>query len=1323
VNFINNKHALQLLCTFYFIIRFAFISYGQNYFLVEGTFKADNVSFNNGLCGCSIELIGPSVGWGGEISYSPEGVLYCLGNVAPGDVRLYLIDPGTGSLSASLMSGPAYLPPMIGFVAVGNGIFYSHPPFSVGSDTIYRWDLNSSTVTPLGTTGFLGDGAMAMSGGEVYYGVRNVVTGLRSIVRLDQSNPSSSTILVTYPFLQFITGLTASPYCNILIGVDLYAQTFVSINLIDGAIEPFCNYDPLSGLWITSMWEYTPLDCSIYIDLDCNDSSGATGPDYNSQDYTCLSNGVGVCDEDIKMFFDSIVTSMTIKVAGNVPDAPDEILDMTGSVPNIDVTGAGTDMITLTNGGGAKSTDFKDALRLIVYKNLASPLTPGPRTVEVQFTTSSGAMSNIATAFIEVTSLPLLDVDLGPDQFICEGESIFFDAGIPGAIYTWSTGAHTQTISAYESGQYIVTVADGVHCPGRDTVELNVVPIIQVALEGDFEICDNEAAELIIQTNTPFSLTVDISSNPGSPFHFNGINEDFTFNDFPTQTTIYTITNVSASDSACFELTDPIQIVDVYPTFTSTVDAAICDGDSIWLGFYWETEAGVYENVLNTIHGCDSSVTTTLTILPAIPISQSAATCDTAAAGVFITFLNNPNGCDTMVTTTVTLLPSDTTLINLLSCNISSVGTITQTFTNQSGCDSIVIAITTYIAPLDTTQLSASTCDSSLLGVFPQFLIAQNGCDSIVITTVTMAPSDTTYLSGISCDSASIGVFQTLLSNQMGCDSLVVTTITVGSPDTTLIFKTSCDSASLGVTEIHYTSIHACDSLVITSTTYSAQDSTFLTSASCDPDEVGYFVEILQNQFGCDSIVTTTVSMLPSSESFISSTTCDPASAGNFDHILVNQFGCDSIVHETVSLLPSSSTSLSSTSCSSSQAGTFITTLQNQYGCDSIVILTVSLITADTTQLISGTCDPAQVGSTQNTFTNQDGCDSLVIQTTSLFPLPQVDVQATSDFNGYGISCFGESDGSAIANVTGISPFQYLWSTGSPDQSITGLSSGDYFVTITDGNGCQTESSISITEPEEFSIGFEVTQPDCFGHNQGTITVLQTGGVQPIRYSIDGISFQSSPIFSGLNSGTYTVTAIDANDCDVQEIIWINVPLEIHVDLGMDHIILPGDTTILEAIVNVPFDSLSTITWSGLLNPNCPTCLTQPVAPIITTAYSISVSNSQGCSDQDSVVVFIQKNIDIYIPNVFSPNGDGINDRLLISAASEVEEIESMEIFDRWGNMVSAAKNFPPNDPAFAWDGKRDGVAMNPAVFAYKMIARFRDGRREVRNGDITLVR
>jgi gliding motility-associated-like protein len=1265
---------------------------------------------------CQSNLIGPTYPISSSQSISPEGHLFGL------NTDLYEIDTLTGNYSIVFDIPPSY-PFLFGLIAAGNGIFYSMLDNIVGNGLI---EINTITgiITNLGSNpAYPIEGDMTLSNGIVYYPTWvNNNGGNKGIASFLLGDPMNVNLVMNYPTTYSIKGLTATDQCNILVGTNLPDNEIVLIDLMAKSISQICNI-PNTVAGITSLREFEIQNCEILLDLDCDDSSGAPNADYNAPEFTCLSNGVQIADEDIKILYDFPIVSMTIQIVGNLPDAPLEVLDMTGNAPNINASGIGTDMITLSNTGGAKSTDFIDALHLILYQNTAEPLTPGLRTVQVQFTTESGQASNIATAFIDVIALPQTLVNLGPDQQACDGEIATFDAGVPGAVYNWSTGSHNQTITVGESGQYIVTVTDGINCPGHDTVELEILPIVHVSLNGDVEICDNQQANLIINTDTPFSLSVDISSEPGSPFNFPNVDGNFPFTDLPTQTTTYTITNVTPSQDACIEITDPVQVVEVHPTYVVSVDASICDGDSIFLGFFWESEPGVYENTLSTYFGCDSVVTTNLTVLPAVQIAQSATTCDSSAAGVFVTFLNNPNGCDTMVTTTVTLLPSDTTLISLLSCNISSVGTTMQTLTNQSGCDSLIITTTSWIPPADTTLVNQTTCDSSLLGVFPQFLVAQDGCDSIVITTITMAPSDTTYITGISCDSASIGVSQNLLSNQMGCDSLIITTITGGMPDTTLIFKTSCDSSSLGVTEIHYTTVNACDSLVITTTTYSAQDSTFIDGSSCNPADVGVFVQMLTNVFGCDSIVTTIVSLLPSDEIFSSSTTCDSSQVGDFVEILQNQFGCDSIVHETVSLLPSSQIFLSSTTCTSSQAGTFVTTLQNQYGCDSIVTLTVSLIPADTTQLISMTCNPNQVGSVENTFTNQDGCDSLVIQTTSLFPLPQVNIHVTSDFNGYGISCFGESGGSAIANVTGVSPFQYSWSTGSPDQSITGLSSGDYFITITDGNGCQTNSSVSISEPEEFSIGFEVSQPDCFGHNQGSITVMQTGGVLPIQYSIDGINFQPSPVFSGLNSGTYTVTALDANDCDVQEIIWINVPIDIHVDLGMDRIILPGDTTLLEAIVNVPFDSLSSITWSGIINPFCPTCLTQPVAPIITTAYSISVSNSQGCSDQDSVVVFIQKNVDIYIPNVFSPNGDGINDRLLISAASEVEEIESMEIFDRWGNLVFTAKNFLPDDPTDAWDGKMRGTEMNPGVYAYKMMARFKDGRREVRNGDITLVR
>jgi hypothetical protein len=729
------------------------------------------------------------------------------------------------------------------------------------------------------------------------------------------------------------------------------------------------------------------------------------------------------------------------------------------------------------------------------------PLTPGQRTVDVQFTTESGAQSNIATAFIDVIALPLVDVDLGADLQACEGESVTFDAGHPGADYTWSTGEDTQIISADASGQYSVTVSDGINCPGRDTVELDILPVINVSLTGDTEICDNEPAQLIINTDSPFPLTIEISTDPGNPFSFSDVTGNYPFTDLPAQSTNYTITSAIPSQEACITVTDAEQFIDVYPSYVQSMDVALCDGDSIWLGYYWETEAGEYENTFNTLDGCDSIVTTTISILPAINITQQSTTCDSSLAGVFFQYLSNPNGCDTVIQTTVTYFPPDTTMITQLTCNSDSAGITTQLLTNQSGCDSVIITITTVTAPQDTTLLFQTTCDSSLLGVSQHLETNQAGCDSLIITTISIAPSDTTYVNGISCDSALIGITQTLYNNSMGCDSLVITTIDTGIPDTTYLFSTSCDSASLGVFQTNYTSTQQCDSLVVTTITFSAQDSTFSTSSSCDPSEAGIFIQTLMNAFGCDSIVTETVTLLPSDTTDILSTTCDPALAGVFTSILTNQYGCDSIVTETVTLLPSDATLLTGTTCKSSEAGMFITTHLNQYGCDSIVTLTVTLIPSDTTILSIKTCDPTQVGNSENLYIGQDGCDSLVIAATTLYPLPQLNLLVTSDFNGYAISCFGEHDGSLEASIVGEDPFQYSWSTGDTTQSITGLGAGDYDVMITDANGCQASGSITLSQPEAFTIGFEVSQPDCFTNEAGPspffkVAVYYLSGIQ-----------------------------------------------------------------------------------------------------------------------------------------------------------------------------------------------------------------------------------
>jgi len=1272
------------------------------------------------FCGCNFESSG-TFDHTILLTLTPDSILLSLfdpGNGSPGLYRLNLVN---GMTELFYAFDPLIFPQFFGgLVSIGGGLFYTIED----SGNLLLLNTNDGSITNVGNTGHVPHGDCTLFNGKLYF-----YSGQSSaIVEVDLGDIENSSVVVNIPPNRIVHGLTASPICNTLIGTlgDWVGSSIdlISINLLDGSIIELCPA-PNWTLAITSMLEFAdPPDCDNTLDLDCNDSSGATDADFNSTEVSCTMRQATVADEDVRMFYDDIIAEMTIRITGFVPDGLSEIIDITGSIPGIGVSGQGTDVLTLSNAGGAKSTDFIDALHLVRYMNTAFNPTAGLRTIEVQFTTESGSMSNVATAFIQVTELPPLAVDIGPDQIICEGTTATFDAGsFPGAVYQWSNGPMTQSISTTINGQYIVTVSDDSHCPGTDTALLTTIPVITIALTGDSIICDNQSATLTLNTNATFPITLEIQANPGSPFVFDDVIGNYSFIDLPQNNTTYTITSAVPSQEACITITDPEQVVEVFPTYADFFDVSICDGDSVWLGFYWETEAGIYQNTFNSIHGCDSVVTTNITILPAVMIQVQEDTCDASATGVFVTTIDNPNGCDTLVTTTISLLPSDTTTIPLTSCRQADTGVSIDTLSNQAGCDSLIIRSITWIPPSDTTYVSQVTCDSAQLGMFQLIIPDVTGCDSMIITTVSFAGIDTTYQSGTSCDSTMIGEYQQLLQGTDGCDSLIITTVTFRISDTTYINATSCHPGDVGVSQDTLTGQDGCDSLIILTVTFSEQDYVWINASSCMPADTGVFVTQHINQFGCDSIVTEAVTLNISHQIDLSSSSCNPADTGGFVQQLTNQFGCDSIVTEMITLLPSDQTFFNETTCLSSEAGMFITTHFNQYGCDSIVTLTVSLVLADTTQINFNTCDIADVGSVENMNTTQDGCDSLVIETTSLYPIPVLNVVAAIDYNGFDISCEGGMDGSAIANVNGVGPFTYLWSSDDTDQMITGLSAGDYDVAITDGNGCKTSGTITLTQPDVFMIGFEVSEPDCFDQQLGSITVLSIGGVAPYTYSIDGTTYQTSSSFTGLDEGIYQITSLDANDCSATEIISIDVPLMVSVDLGENQTISVGDSALLQAIINLPFDSLSAIMWTGIDSISCANCLTQIVAPIITTAYSVSVTTADGCADRDSLTVFVTTDYKVYVPNIFSPNGDGINDVLMISSDDGVEEISILNIYDRWGNLVFGAEHFQAGDPSISWDGKMKGEAMNPGVFTYRMIVGFRDGHSEVRYGDVTLVR
>jgi gliding motility-associated-like protein len=95
----------------------------------------------------------------------------------------------------------------------------------------------------------------------------------------------------------------------------------------------------------------------------------------------------------------------------------------------------------------------------------------------------------------------------------------------------------------------------------------------------------------------------------------------------------------------------------------------------------------------------------------------------------------------------------------------------------------------------------------------------------------------------------------------------------------------------------------------------------------------------------------------------------------------------------------------------------------------------------------------------------------------------------------------------------------------------------------------------------------------------------------------------------------------------------------------------------------------------------------------------------------------------VFIPNVFTPNGDGINDLFMVYSAGGVAVIEEMLIFDRWGELVFNRKDALPNLSGYGWDGSFKGKPMNAGVFVYYARIRFLDGTVREFKGDLTLAK
>jgi gliding motility-associated-like protein len=225
------------------------------------------------------------------------------------------------------------------------------------------------------------------------------------------------------------------------------------------------------------------------------------------------------------------------------------------------------------------------------------------------------------------------------------------------------------------------------------------------------------------------------------------------------------------------------------------------------------------------------------------------------------------------------------------------------------------------------------------------------------------------------------------------------------------------------------------------------------------------------------------------------------------------------------------------------------------------------------------------------TDANVNGCTN-----TQTFTITQPSVNIASIVST-SVSCFGGSNGTASAVVTGTStPFSYSWTpSGGNASTTTGLSAGNYTVTVTDFNGCTGTKTVSITQPSIIIASVASTSVTCNGLSNGSATITASGGLAPLSYTWLPPG-GSSTIASGLSVGNYTASVTDANGCTNTKTFTITQPSVITASVASTSINCIGLS-----------NGSSTITASGGLAPLSYTWL--PTGGNTTIASGLSVGN------------------------------------------------------------------------------------------------------------------
>ncbi len=352
---------------------------------------------------------------------------------------------------------------------------------------------------------------------------------------------------------------------------------------------------------------------------------------------------------------------------------------------------------------------------------------------------------------------------------------------------------------------------------------------------------------------------------------------------------------------------------------------------------------------------------------------------------------------------------------------------------------------------------------------------------------------------------------------------------------------------------------------------------------------------------------------------------------------------------------------------------------------------------------------------TQLIVTNSSGCKDSVIKSIDAYLVPTINAGLDT------LVCRGKS---TLLNATGA--LNYTWSPvnglscsncSSPAASPDTLT--NYIVTGTTLQGCSNIDSVLVNVKQPFIMNNSNGDTLCKG---GSVRLFASGAFSYVWSPATGLNSTTiaTPLASPQNSITYQVIGTDNKACfkDTAYIMVKVFPIPT-VEAGQDKTINVGQTADLFPSVSTDVSSVIWTPTQSIIRNNYPGITVKPKE---TTEYTVEVRNGGGCKSRDRVTIFVVCNgANVFIPNTFSPNGDGNND-VFYPRGSGLFSIKTLRLFNRWGEVVYEKNSFMPNDAASGWNGRFKGHLLTPDIFVYTVDIICENGTILTLKGNVALI-